>query len=198
MRTKRPNEGWADFAEELRHLTEKAFPGLDTKSIEQMALSQYLGRLNNPQVAFAIKQERPKNLEEAIRSTLEMESYLMKPATVASIGPDQDEFTVGTVGLTGGAAGHIPHPSEQTLMRTIDRLSQQMSQLEAGLTQWKVNSDDYARRPSYQPPPRRDQTSNVICYRVGRRDIMPGVVLCVAHQNRETRDPPCHRPGRGG
>ena len=49
VRAKRQNEGWADFAEELRCLTEKAFPELDAKSVEQMVLSHYLSRLSNPQ-----------------------------------------------------------------------------------------------------------------------------------------------------
>ena len=55
-----------DFAEELRRLTEKAFPELDPKSLEQMALTHYLSRLTKPQVAFAVKQQHPKKLEEAI------------------------------------------------------------------------------------------------------------------------------------
>ncbi len=42
------------FAEELRRLTEKSFPELDAKSLEQMALSHYLSRLTNPQVEFAV------------------------------------------------------------------------------------------------------------------------------------------------
>ena len=70
MRTKRQNEGWADFAEELRRLTEKAFPELDAKSVEQMASSHYLGHLNNPQLVLAVKQQHPKKLEEAVHSTL--------------------------------------------------------------------------------------------------------------------------------
>ena len=80
---------------------EKAFPELDAKSVEQMALSHYLSQLSNPQVAFAVKQQRPKELEEAVRSTLEVESYLVKPVTVESVGLEGDEFTVGAIGSSG-------------------------------------------------------------------------------------------------
>ena len=55
VRTRKPNEGWADFAEKLRRLTEKAFPDLDGWSQEQLTLTHYLSRLSNPQVAFAVK-----------------------------------------------------------------------------------------------------------------------------------------------
>ena len=45
-----------------------------------MALSQFLGQLENPQVAFSVQQKRPTTLIEAVGATIEMESYL-KPKT---------------------------------------------------------------------------------------------------------------------
>ena len=61
VQTKQQNEGWADFAKELQRLTEKYFPELDAKSLEQLVFTHYLSRLTNSQVAFAVKQQRPKN-----------------------------------------------------------------------------------------------------------------------------------------
>ena len=40
---------------------------MDAKSVKQMAISHYLGHLNNPQVMFAVS---PKKLEEAVYSIL--------------------------------------------------------------------------------------------------------------------------------
>ena len=116
VRAKRQNEGWADFAEELQRLTEKSFPELDAKNLEQIALTHYLSRLTNPQVTFAVKQQRPKKLEEAVRATLEVESYLLKPAVVGSVNPDVDEYTVRAISSSSGAMGCMPQSSEQTLM----------------------------------------------------------------------------------
>ena len=99
VQTKRPNEGWADFAEELRHLTEKAFLELDAKGVEQMALTHYLGCLSNPQVALAVKQQCPKKVEEAVRATLEVESYMVKPAMVGSLNPNVDGLQLGQLAL---------------------------------------------------------------------------------------------------
>ena len=48
----------------------------------------------------------------------------MKPATMASVCPDEDKFTVGAVGLIGGAMGHMPQSPEQISIRAIDQLSQ--------------------------------------------------------------------------
>ena len=99
---------------------------MDAKSLEQLALTHYLSRLTNPQVAFAVKQQCPKKLEEAVRATLEVESYLLKPTVVGNVNPDVEEFTIGS---NSGAMGRMPQSSEQTLMRAVDQLTQRLSQL---------------------------------------------------------------------
>lgn len=85
---KKKTEGWADLAEELRVLVDRAYPTLQAKGREQLALNHFLGQLENPQVAFSVKQKHPKTLEEAVTATLEMESYL---------GPK----AAGTAGIAG-------------------------------------------------------------------------------------------------
>ena len=163
IRTKRQNEGWADFAEELRHLTEKSFPELDPKSLKQMALSHFLSRLTNPQVAFAVRQQRPKKLEEAVRATLEIESYLLKPAVVGNITSEVDEYMVGAIGSGSGATGSMPQSSEQTLMRAIDQLTQRLSRLEEGVAQQKFSGQQGNRMRLPNQPRPKDQTPTVTC-----------------------------------
>ena len=41
-----------------------------------MSLHAYLQQLELPQVAFSVKQKRPKTLIEAVTTTIEMETYL--------------------------------------------------------------------------------------------------------------------------
>lgn len=53
-------EGWAEFKEDLKQLTYKAYPELPDEAKEQMALNQYMRHLQNPQLAFSVKQIRPK------------------------------------------------------------------------------------------------------------------------------------------
>lgn len=78
-------EGWADFAEELQALVNRVYPTIEEKGKEQLALNHSLGELENPQVAFSIKQQCPKMVEEAVTATLEMESYL-GPKAPGSVG----------------------------------------------------------------------------------------------------------------
>ena len=74
-------ESWGDFGDELLRLVDKAFPTLEYKAKEQFALSRYLDQLEPAELAFGVKQRRPKTINEAVSSTIELESYLTKPNT---------------------------------------------------------------------------------------------------------------------
>ena len=83
-RRKKCEEGWADFAEDLRVLSEKAYPQLQLQARECLAINAYLKQISNPQVAFAVRQKHPANLDEAVTATLEMESYVVDHAECRS------------------------------------------------------------------------------------------------------------------
>ena len=89
-RRKAKTEGWAEFADHLKLLADKAFPDLEDKARECMALAQYMGQVENAQVAFSVRQKRPTTLIEAVSATIEMESYLRpKPSHIAQVEPEQ-------------------------------------------------------------------------------------------------------------
>ena len=75
-RRRKRDESWGDFTDELRVLAEMALPELDDKAKELLALERYLGELDNSQVAFAVRQQEPKTVDEAVTATLEIQSYL--------------------------------------------------------------------------------------------------------------------------
>jgi len=52
-RVTKDKETWADFADELLQLSSKAFPKLQEKAQEELALSCYLDQLKDPQVSLA-------------------------------------------------------------------------------------------------------------------------------------------------
>ena len=74
-RVQQKGKGWAEFGEDLKTLAEKAYPDLKDAAKEHFALKQYLIQLNNPQVAFAVKQSKPTIVKDAVQTTLEMEAY---------------------------------------------------------------------------------------------------------------------------
>jgi len=170
VRTRKANEGWADFAEEVQRLTEKVFPDLDGRSQEQLALTHYLSRLSNPQVAFAVKQQKPKKLDEAVRATLETESFMIKPVVVGNVTPELDETTVGAVGYnSGNQATSNPQAAGQSLVQVMDRLTLRMSQLEESMARGKFNRPKATSRPTYhQQGEERESNNAVICFRCGK------------------------------
>lgn len=54
----------------------KAYPELEDNAKEQLALNHFLSQIENPHVAFSVRQKRPRTIDEAVSATLEMESYL--------------------------------------------------------------------------------------------------------------------------
>ena len=91
-RRKRKTEDWPSFAEDIKSLAERAFANLEEATREHLALTHYLGQLDNPQVAFSVKQKRPKTVDEAVAATLEMESYLLpRMGRVGQVGLTEPE-----------------------------------------------------------------------------------------------------------
>ena len=70
-RRKKKVEGWVEFADDLRTLAEKGFPNLSEEAREQLALQNYLQQLDQPQIAFSVKQKQPTTLDEAVTATIE-------------------------------------------------------------------------------------------------------------------------------
>ena len=75
-RRKRAGEGWADFADDLRDLADKAYPILQEEARERLSINAYLGQLPQPQISFSVSQKQPSTLDDTVAATLEMESYL--------------------------------------------------------------------------------------------------------------------------
>ena len=119
-RRKKKTDNWVDFAEDLQTLTDKAFPELEDKARECLALNSYFNQLDHPQVAFGVKEKQPDTLDKALIATLEMESYVtMKtiPTQVASIDASEDTI-VGVVS------------PQDKLTSLVEKLLEQVERLE--------------------------------------------------------------------
>ena len=69
-RRKKSTEGWADFADDLKALCDKAYPTLQEEAREQLAINALLQHLTPLEVAFGVKQRRPSTLDDAVSATL--------------------------------------------------------------------------------------------------------------------------------
>ena len=131
-RRKKRTEGWADFGEDLRSLADRAFPDLQPEARECLALQSYLKQLDQPQVAFSIRQTRPRTLDEAVAATLEMESYAGSRAagTIATL---QEERSVeegsSASGSTAAVVAVSPDPTAN-LTALMEKLMERVATLE--------------------------------------------------------------------
>ena len=111
-------ESWADFADDLKSLVDKAYPELEEAARERLAVNQYLQQLEHPQVTFSVKQKRPAKLDEAVSATLEMEAYTLKPGRVQGEEAREGESAVAVVG------------AQDPLARAVERLTARLQRLE--------------------------------------------------------------------
>ena len=139
-RRKRKMESWREFGKDLRALVDKAYRTLDDEARQQLALQRYLSQLDNEQVAFSVKQRKPRTIEAAVGATLECESYLVKPT------------------LSGAVVAPVHIESkDSTLMEMMTQLMARMDRLQENS---KLKKDSTARRPSEQ----ETKSRVVVCY----------------------------------
>ena len=162
-RRKKKGESWADLADDLKSLADKAYPGLQEEAREQLALHNYLAQLDQPQVAFGVKQKNPESLDAAVSATLELEAYVTpKPLPVMEVGVEgpAEETTVGAV-----------HTSDK-LVDVIKGLSERLDKLES-----KGASGDWQGRRNqlgsgFNQRSQEDRSvrrRDITCYRCGRK-----------------------------
>ena len=119
-RRKKAGEGWAEFADELRSLADKAYPDLQEEARERLSLNAYLSQLPQPQIPFSVRQKQPTTLDDAVAATLEMESYL-PPQTINSTLRQADEPEPASV----DAVSQITQ-----LVRVVGRLAEQVEKMQ--------------------------------------------------------------------
>eukprot|EP00731_Ephydatia_muelleri_P039150 Em1152g2a len=130
-RTRHKDEDWATFGDVLRVLADKAYPDLEEKARERLALNQFLAQIENAQVAFGVKQKRPTNVEEAVVATIELESYLGssgKPLRVSAVSPQEPDPDVRVRRADRAEAVAAVSPLDEP--QTVKLLGERLQRLE--------------------------------------------------------------------
>ena len=176
----------ASYAEDLKTLVDKAYPDLQDAAREQIALTQFLLQIDNPQVAFAVRQQKPTTLDAAVTATLEMESYWNPKLDIAGVEAEVTPPTPAMGPTSDAVSAVIPsarkQDSTQDLMKAfLDR----MEKIEVELASSRSNGSRGEmlgrgnRQVQVQGPPRA----------VGRRPIgTVGRKAETAPSSRETSD----------
>ena len=178
-RRKKPQEGWANFAQDLQVLVDKAFPHLQGEAREQITLTHYLTQIDNAQLAFSVKQQKPTSLDAAVSATLEMELYLpqkggaVRVASTEVANETTQEIPVAATGndFTAGMMKEI-----------LDR----MKKLESELQEVREPSQSRNKQKSYYI--RQNHKVPVVCWRCNRPGhIARDCYTCLPQGNEQPR-----------
>eukprot|EP00731_Ephydatia_muelleri_P023001 Em0015g584a len=101
--------------ESLRTLVDKAYPDLEDNAKEQLALNHFVSQIENCQVAFSVRQKRPKTVDEAVSATLEMEAYI-DAKTISSV-VEVEDVTTDPLAVNG-----VTSSMANLMKQCIDRL----------------------------------------------------------------------------
>ena len=159
------HEDWASFGDGLRMLADKAYSDLEEKTCKRLALNQFLAQIENSQIAFGVKQRRPKNVEEAVAAIVELESYLSsagRPVTNAFTQPQQSAGA--SQGDSASPVSTVKARSEP-LLEVIRSLTRRLQQLEGQVSK--------KGGPSVQE--QKKGRSMMVCWSCGERGHMARV-----------------------
>ena len=154
-RKKRKAEDWASFAEDLKTLAERAFANLQDAAREHLVLTHYLEQIDNPQVAFSVRQKRPKSVDEAVTTTLEMESYLIVGGGRVGQVDLQQEHIVAAV-----------QTKQDALMSMMQTMMERLEKLET--KEQSTSSQQHAYTEKTFNHPRCQPTAIPVCFKCGR------------------------------
>ena len=151
-RRRKKEENWADFADGLKVLVDKAYSDLEEKAREQLAVNHYLTNVDQQQVAFSVKQRCPKTLDEAVSATMEMESYLIGTAARPSVTGMVDDLSTHEGSLTSAVVGTMERSHSTGFKEILTRLEE----IEKRVKGQEERKDAATRRQS------------VVCWNCGR------------------------------
>ncbi|KRZ97013.1 hypothetical protein T08_1446 [Trichinella sp. T8] len=161
-RRRRARESWSDIGRDIRHLVEKAYLTLSDDAKDVIGLDKFLNTLDRTELVLLVKQRNPKNIEEAVRAALEVESFMIRP------GP----------GLLIGTSSQTPYNADPAKNET----SADISRLTSCLERMQLRLEDIEQRMQAFQPKQRDRRGDYVteraaneqqperrtCYRYGR------------------------------
>ena len=153
-RQKQPSEDWPSFGDDLRILADKAFPDLTESAKERFAVDRFLSQLDDPQLAFSVRQKQPKIVDIAVTATLELQSHLR--LATRSLLPAPEAAVAG-----------VSKSPQNRMADVLEQLASRMEQLETQLSSLTANQDEL-RRKYPRGSEQSQQRKPVVCRRCGQ------------------------------
>ena len=168
-RRKGKTESWADFAEDLRRLADRAHADLEEAAREKLSLTRYLDQIADPQVSFGVKQSRPRNLDEAVAATLELESFKnIKPVVKVAQAQPNVQLEEPHADSSTRVIGAVGPPMNQKTRETSEELLQavlaRLDRLESSLPKPRESLSQRREQRSLQNAQQNRETGGTRCH----------------------------------
>ncbi|KRZ81846.1 Transposon Ty3-I Gag-Pol polyprotein [Trichinella sp. T8] len=162
-RRRRARESWSDICRDIRRLVEKAYLTLSDDAKDIIGLDKFLSTLDRPELVLLVKQRNPKNIEEAVRAALEVESFIIRPGPGLLIATFTSQTPYNADPAKNETSSNISRLTS-CLERMQLRLEDIEQRMQAFQPKQRDSRGDYAteRAGNGQRPERRT------CYRCGR------------------------------
>eukprot|EP00731_Ephydatia_muelleri_P022408 Em0014g999a len=105
------------FCRQSENVGGQSYPDLEDNAKEQLALNHFVSQIENGQVAFSVRQKRPKTVDEAVCATLEMEAYVCIDAKTISSVVEVEDVTTDPLAVNG-----VTSSMADLMDQCIDRL----------------------------------------------------------------------------
>ena len=131
-RKQRASENLSELAQDIRRLTNLAYPTAPADDRETLAKEQFLDSLHSVELRIRTKQARPSSLNDAVRHAVEMEAYYKA---------EQKLLASSQVLATSTAEGD----SQIKLQNDLKSLQSAIQQLQNEFREWKRQSNSAPR-----------------------------------------------------
>ena len=162
-RKRRHGEPWEELGDSLRLLADKAFPELENKAREQLSLDRYLSMLEKPEIALAVRQKRPKSIDEAVSYTLEIETYV----STLQAGHHVSSAQESDPDVEEKAAINTAQAKQDAILEMLRTLTTRLDRLEMK-NELKESSEGRPRRAGGGQDRKEANRDPIICRKCGK------------------------------
>ncbi|MES9884370.1 MAG: hypothetical protein ABW185_26280, partial [Sedimenticola sp.] len=142
-RRQKASESLSELGQDIRRLTNMAYPSAPADLKETLAKEQFVDSLISMDMRLRVKQARPNNLNDAVRHAVELEAF--QRAEKARL-TGQGIMSSVDMATHDSIEKKAVDPGLERLQSTVDRLAEQLQRMQGEL---KQNRQSQSRKASY-------------------------------------------------
>lgn len=158
-RRQRASETLPELGQSIRRVATQAYPRVPMEVVETLAKEQFIDALIESNMRLRIKQERPNNLNDAIRLEVELEAFVKAE--------QKQKESQGFIRPVAQAESIDDKSNSEALATTIEKLQKSIEHLQRDLQQLKCSQGK--PKPNERQAQGNGWKQNIACHNCGRK-----------------------------